>query len=309
MTAQPLALISLPGNDAQTTLLVRALGGADIAAEQVGATVRRFPDAESYVRVDASVKGGDVALVCTLDRPDDKILPLLFLAATLRDLGARRVGLIAPYLAYMRQDRQFAPGEGVTSKYFATLLSASVDWLVTVDPHLHRHSALSQIYNIPTRVVHAAAQVADWIRHNTRRPVLVGPDEESSQWVAAVAEAADAPWIVLRKERHGDRDVSVSAPDIDRWVNHTPVLVDDIISTARTMIETVRHLQQVALPAPVCVGVHGVFAPGAFNDLRAAGAGRIVTCNTIPHLSNAIDLSADLAQAIVYTLQSAPATN
>lgn len=55
-------------------------------------------------------------LLCGLDRPDDKLLPLYFLSRTLREVGASRVVLAAPYLAYMRQDRRFHPGEGVTAR-------------------------------------------------------------------------------------------------------------------------------------------------------------------------------------------------
>lgn len=61
------------------------------------------------------------------------------------------MGLVAPYLAYMRQDQQFRPGEVVTSRMFAALVSRHVDWLVTVDPHLHRVHALDEIYAVPTR--------------------------------------------------------------------------------------------------------------------------------------------------------------
>lgn len=112
------------------------------------------------MRLETAVAGRDVVAVCTLDRPDDKILPLLFLAATARELGARRVGLIAPYLAYMRQDRRFRQGEGVTSAYFAELVSHAMNWLVTVDPHLHRRHGLAEIYSTPTRVVRAAPYVS-----------------------------------------------------------------------------------------------------------------------------------------------------
>ena len=305
-----LLLLAQPGNERSTDLLEGALAAAPDdgraarpPAERGAFTLRRFPDGETYVRVETPIRGRDVALVCTLDRPDDKLLPLLFLAATTRDLGAARVGLVAPYLAYMRQDRRFNEGEGVTSAYFAAFLSRSFDWLVTVDPHLHRRGALSEIYSIPTEVVHAAPAVAAWIRTSVRRPLLVGPDSESAQWVAAVAGMAAAPSIVLEKVRRGDRDVSVAVPDMERWRDYTPVLVDDIISTARTMIETVRHLRRAGLSAPVCVGVHAVFAAGAYDELRSAGAARVVTCNTIPHLSNDIDLTAHVARAVATRLQ------
>ena len=277
-------MIPLPGNETLADALARALD-----AEIGQLTVRRFPDGESYVRIDSPVAGRDVTIACTLHRPDDKLLPLLFLAPTLRELGARRVGLVAPYLAYMRQDRRFREGEAITSLHFAALLSGAVDWLVTVDPHLHRRTSLAEIYSVPTSVLHAAPQIAEWIAESVPNPVLVGPDVESAQWVGAVAELAGAPSIVLEKLRRGDRDVSVSVPDIERWRDHTPVLVDDIISTARTMIETVAHLRRLELVAPVCVGVHAVFADQAYDELRLAGAGRVVTCNTIPHPSNGID--------------------
>ena len=288
-----LLIFPLPGNDSLAHSLAATLG-----AEVGQLTVRRFPDQETYVRVDSPVTGRDVAIACTLHRPDDKLLPLLFLASTLRELGARQVGLVAPYLAYMRQDRRFREGEAVTSTHFAAFLSETVDWLVTVDPHLHRRNSLAEIYSIPAAVLHAAQNIADWIARNVPNPVLVGPDAESAQWVRAVADLARAPSIVLEKLRRGDRDVSVSVPDIERWRDHTPVLVDDIISTARTMIATVGHLRRIGLVGPVCVGVHAVFADRAYDELCEAGAGRVVTCNTVPHASNGIDIVPLLASGM-----------
>jgi ribose-phosphate pyrophosphokinase len=278
-------VIALPENNALVDHLVAALPG-----ERGYVTMRRFPDGESYVRVDTPVSGRHVVLVSTLVRPDDKILPLLLLAATVRDLGAASVGLVAPYLCYLRQDNRFRSGEGLTAAYFGRLLSQSVDWLVTVDPHLHRYHALSEVYSIPTYVAHAAPVISGWIRAHVRDPILVGPDSESAQWVDAVASEADAPYVVLDKIRRGDRDVEVSIPDVSRWKNRTPVVVDDIISTARTLTKTVTQLRELGFPPPVCVGVHAIFAGEAYSDLQSAGAGQIVTCNTVPHASNAIDV-------------------
>lgn len=261
-------------------------------------TLREFPDRESYVRVLSACEGRPAVLLCALDRPDDKLLPLYFLARTLRELGASSVVLVAPYLAYMRQDRRFKSGEAVTSRYFADWVSDFVDGLITVDPHLHRIRDLNEIYAVSSRVVHAADALAAWIGREIERPVLIGPDSESRQWVSDVASRAGAPFTVLEKTRRGDRDVEVSVPELDRWLDHTPVLVDDIISTGRTMIETLGHLKRLGLPPAVCIGVHAVFAGNAYEDLKAAGAARIVTCNTIPHESNAIDLAPHLAEAL-----------
>jgi len=290
---RPILVIPLPGNE---DIGQNIAGG--LSAEISSPAIRRFPDEETYLRVDAEVGGSDVVIVATLDRPDSKFLTVSFLADLVRELGARRCVLVAPYLAYMRQDTRFQPGEAVTSRTFARLLSAACDGVVTVDPHLHRYSSLADLYGVPTRTVHAASLLSEWIRLNVEDPVLVGPDAESEQWVAEVARLADAPSIVLTKTRRGDRDVEIEVPDIERWASHCPVLVDDIISTARTMTETVGHLRRAGLAPPVCVGVHAVFSGDAYHHLQSAGIGRVVTTDTIHHETNAISVGEALAQNV-----------
>ena len=285
-------LFAMPGNGTMTRSLAERLG-----AELGDVELHAFPDGETYLRFVTDIAGRSIAIVCTLDRPNDKILPLIFAAATARELGAAQIGLVAPYLAYMRQDRRFKPGEAVTSRQTAQLLSNAFDWLVTVDPHLHRYGSLSEIYRIPTRVVHAAPLISAWIREHVASPLIIGPDNESEQWVSAVAQDAGAPYSVLEKIRHGDRDVEISVKNLADLSGRTPVLVDDIISSGRTMIEAVRQLTSLGGMPPVCVAVHGLFADNSDEHLGKAGA-RVVTSNTIAHKTNGIDVGELLANAI-----------
>ncbi|TFW05393.1 ribose-phosphate pyrophosphokinase [Oxalobacteraceae bacterium OM1] len=286
-------LFALPGSGPLGAQLARTFD-CDIGDLEV----HRFPDGESYVRLHAGAAGRDVVFAAQLDRPDDKLLGLYFAAATAQELGARRVGLVLPYLPYMRQDARFKPGEAITSVHFARLLSGCCDWMVTVDPHLHRHHSLSEIYAIRTSVIHAAPDMARWIGANVAAPFIVGPDAESEQWVRHVAALAGCPYTVFEKVRRGDRDVEVSLRESSDWQDRTPVLVDDIVSTARTMVEAAKRVIELGLPPPVCVGVHALFAGDAYDALRAAGVERIVTCNTVPHDSNAIDVMPALGKAI-----------
>lgn len=271
--------------------------------------VRHFPDGESYVRVLSACAQRDVIILCGLHEPDRRILPLLFCADTLKELGARSIGLVAPYLAYMRQDRRFHDGEAISSRLFARLISQHFDWLVTVDPHLHRYRNLGEIYSIPNRVISATAVIAQWIQQQVAQPLLIGPDSESEQWVSAVAKLADAPYLVLNKIRRGDNDVQVSVPDVEKWREHTPVLVDDIISTGHTLLETIAHLQDAHMRPAVCVAVHGLFANSAYEKLLTSGAERVATTNSVPHVSNAIDLSELLAAPVSDFLKSQNKTN
>ena len=257
-----------------------------------------FPDGETSVRVTTDCSSRDVVIVCTLHRPNGLALPLLFMADTARRAGASRVGLVAPYLAYMRQDAEFHAGEAVTARSFAAFLSRGFDWLVTVDPHLHRIGRLSDVYTIPSVALHASSEIGGWIGAQVQSPVVIGPDRESAQWALGIAAAAHAPWLVADKIRRGDASVEVEVPGLEQFRGFTPVLVDDIISTGRTMMAAVTHLTARQSRQPVCVGVHGIFAHGAYDGLLSAGAARIVTINTIPHPSNEIDVVPLLGRAL-----------
>lgn len=276
---------------------------ATAVASRIGARIgrlewRHFPDGESLIAIDEEIADAEVVLFASLNNPDHKALPLWFAAQTARELGARRVGLVAPYLAYMRQDARFHAGESISANAFAKFLDESVDWLVTVDPHLHRISALDNVLRIPSTAVAAAPQLASWIRNEVARPILIGPDSESAQWVSDVAHAAGVPYEVLRKTRRGDHEVEVSLPDIERLRGYTPVLVDDIVSTGRTLIAALEHLHRLQLPPAVCVVIHAIFAGNAWEALQRAGVGRVVSTDSIIHPSNAIRLAEPIAVAV-----------
>ena len=190
----------------------------------------------------------------------------------------------------MRQDKRFSDGESVSSRHFARLLAGAFDRVVTVDPHLHRIHDLGQVFSINTKVVHAAPALADWIKAHVEKPLIVGPDTESEQWVADVAQRAGAPHLVLDKVRLGDRDVEVIAPGLEKWKGLQPVLVDDIASSGRTMIEAARHFEKAGFAKPICVVVHPLFAEDAYETLKTISS-RIVSTNTIPHVSVGISIT------------------
>lgn len=288
-----LIILALPGAEALAEVLARQLHCAASTVE-----AHRFPDGEVVVRQRADVAGQRVLLVAHMDHPDDKTLSLLFAADAARELGATEVGLVVPYLPYMRQDDRFRPGEAVTSRTYARLLSSTLDWLVTVDPHLHRWPSLDKIYTIPTRVVAAAPAIAEWIAREVPQPILVGPDSESEQWVADVASRLKAPWVVMRKVRRGDRDVTVELPAGADSQGRTPVLVDDIISSGHTMAAAAEVLRAAGWGRPWCIGVHALLDPAGQDLLQRAGVARIVTCDTVAHATNAIPLAGLLAQAV-----------
>jgi ribose-phosphate pyrophosphokinase len=301
-----------PGQALLGEALCAALGDLGWRAGEVEA--RQFPDGEHYVnwlgeRRQESGRGGEgvsrALVVGSLDSPDRRWLQLAFFAEAMRSLGATRVGWVAPYLGYLRQDEQFKPGEVVTARCFARMVGGVFDEVWTVDPHLHRVHSLQELYAIPATAVSAVGAIRRWVSDHVAAPLLVGPDEESAQWVAPIAAALGVPWVVLHKTRRGDRDVEVAPAVAEQgWLTRTPVLVDDIASTGQTMIAALAQVRAMGVCAPaVCVAIHPVFVPGALALLREAlrgahGDGVVVSCNTIPHETNAIDVSAALVEAL-----------
>lgn len=265
-----------------------------IGADSGQLSRRRFPDGESYLRVLDPVQDRDCVILVDLAHPDPEFLPLVFLAETLRESGARQVGLVAPYLSYMRQDIRFNPGEALTSAIFARQLSRVVDWLVTVDPHLHRYHSLDQIYSIPSRVVHGAELLGQWLAAQPKL-LLVGPDSESEQWVSAIAAQSGHPFVVGSKQRLGDRKVVIRLPELAPWRDHTAFIIDDVISSGQTVLQCIDTLQQQGITRIGCACVHGLFADGIDSVLRETGLTVLASTNTIPHATNQLDISPLLA--------------
>ncbi len=287
-------LFSLPGNQPLTTALANKL------KIKIGTLeMRDFPDGESYIRIDSDVKNKIVILICELDHPNNKILPLLFTAKTIKELGAKKIYLVSPYLPYMRQDKRFKPGEAITSVIFANVLSSLIDTLITIDPHLHRIKNLTEIYSIDSiSVLHSTTIIAEWIRNNINMPYLIGPDEESEQWVNDVAKLASAPYAIIKKIRYGDRKVTVSVPDI-KDKNKTPVLIDDIISTGTSMLASIQQLLKKGFKNPVCICVHALFNKEIATNLLSAGVQKIVTCNTIPNEFSQMDITDLISEEMI----------
>ncbi|NHO65759.1 ribose-phosphate diphosphokinase [Aestuariicella hydrocarbonica] len=298
-----ITLFDLTGKHSLTALLARELR-ADIGhIEQ-----RTFPDGETYLRITSpstdTLTDTIAVVLADLSQPNSKFLLLAFLCDALRDTGVQQVGLIAPYLCYMRQDTRFKNGEAITSQTFARLLSRSLDWLITVDPHLHRYRTLSEIYTIPTQLVHAAPTIVEWLSQQPSNLLLVGPDAESEQWVSMLAKANNRPYVVGNKHRYGDREVVIELPDLRQFQGRRALIFDDVISSGRTILQCLKSLQAAGFNEIDCVVVHAVFGDQSEALLKAQGLRQMFTTNTLPHPSNRIDLSRPLAQATREMLQS-----
>ncbi len=257
----------------------------------------RFPDGETRLRLPAQLPAR-VALLRGLQDPNAKLTELLLAAAGARDLGAAQLLLVSPYLAYMRQDMAFNPGEVVSQRHLGRLLAASFDAVVTVDPHLHRVATMDEV--VPGRrglALTAATLLGAHAAQQVPRALLLAPDEEAGQWVRQAALAHGLDHAVCRKLRHGDRDVEVALPDVD-VSGRAVVLLDDVASTGRTLAAAARGaLAHGAATVDVAV-THGLFIGDALAQVRAAGVRHVWSSDCVPHASNAVTVVPLLAAAL-----------
>ncbi len=271
--------------------------GAALGVEARFVARHRFPDGETRLTLPPRLPAR-VVLLRGLQQPNDKLAELLLTAAGARELGARQLTLVAPYLAYMRQDMAFHPGEVVSQRHLGALLAAAFDAVVTVDPHLHRVATMDEV--VPGRrgvALSAAPLLGDWIASRRERPVLIGPDEEAAQWVWAAAAVHGFDAGVGRKLRRGDRDVVLELPPLD-VAGRDVVLLDDVASTGHTLaVATRQALARGAAAVDVAV-THALFVGDAVAALHAAGVREVWSTDTVPHATNVVSVAPLIAQAL-----------
>lgn len=256
-----------------------------------------FPDGETRLTLPPELPA-DVVVLRGLQDPNAKLTELLLAAAGARELGAARLTLVCPYLAYMRQDMAFRPGEVVSQRHLGALLAHSFDGVITVDPHLHRVATLDEV--LPGRcglALSAAPLLGRYVAGNVPGALLLAPDEEAGRWVKAAAEAAALDHAVCVKERRGDRDVEVSlqgAPVRGRTV----VVLDDVASTGRTLASAARAAFAAGAAGVDVAVTHALFVGDALAHVGAAGVRRVWSSDCVPHTSNAVSVVPLLAQAL-----------
>lgn len=259
--------------------------------------VHRFPDGECRVRLPASLPER-VVFLRSLDRPDAKLIELLLAAETARSLGASSLTLVAPYLCYMRQDTAFRPGEAVSQRIVGGFLARLFDGVVTVDPHLHRTRDLADVIpDTDTRVLSATGPMGDFLGTALREPFLVGPDEESEQWVGAIAGRGGYDHVIGTKLRSGDAEVQVTLP-AGSFAGRDVVLVDDIASTGRSLVAAAGTIRAHGPRSISALVTHGLFADDAMEQLCAAGIENVWSTDSIPGPSNRIPLARLLAESL-----------
>jgi len=263
--------------------------------------VTTFPDGEIYMRFLGEVTNQDVVLIQSLARkPNEYLVELFLMLDALKDLKARRVIAVLPYLAYARQDERFKPGEAVSIQTITRLIQAAgADRIFTVDSHRHRVIDQGKLTIIPLVDLTAMGELAKHVKatHDLRKAIVIGPDGEAEPWARTAAEALGFEHDTLEKKRFDAETVEVRPRTLD-VKGRDVLIVDDIISTGNTIIKAIEVLKRNGAKDIFVACTHPILVLDALVRIYRAGARDVVGTDTVPSPISLVSVAPVIAKAI-----------
>lgn len=263
-----------------------------LKSKYVSIDVKNFPDGEFHVQLKKNPKHENVVILNSIiNDPDEKLIETILAGGIARDYGAKNVFLVASYLPYIRQDRHFLKYDSFSAKHIVKLFR-EFDKVFIIEPHLHRIKNIKKLL-YKAEVIKVGELIAEYISKNVKGDFsIVGPDEESGQWSEDVAKRLGKKVVVLEKKRYSATQVEIKEEELGKNI----VIIDDIISTGRTIAETLRIAKKQGARKITCIGIHGVLINGADKLIKKYA--ELVTTNTINNKYSKIDVSLAIANAL-----------
>ncbi|MCF8505881.1 MAG: ribose-phosphate diphosphokinase [Caulobacter sp.] len=267
-----------------------------LAVPQGLVDLHAFPDGETLPTVPLT-GAATVIFYRSLHDANERLVPLLLTADAYRRSGVARLVLVAPYLCYLRQDAVFRPGQPLSRDVVGGMLGGVFDRIVTVQAHLHRTADLTDVFGAPAENLSIAGDLAV-LAAGGDRPLIVGPDIESRPLAEDAAKRLGTDWTVFDKTRLGDRQVRLSLKAPDKVAGRAVLLLDDVCSSGGTLEQAIALLRQAGAASVDVAVAHALFDAGIEARLRAAGARRILSSDSVPNPTNAMELAGVLATAL-----------
>lgn len=245
--------------------------------------VGRFPDGEIRVQIEENVRGKDVFIIQSIcSNPNDHLMELLILIDAAKRASANRITAVLPYYGYARQDRKDRPRVPVTAKLVANLLEkAGANRLLTVDLH---SGQIQGFFDIPVDHLYSINVLCPYFlrkKSKARRMVVVTPDVGGIKMARAYSKRLNCAFAIVDKQRESDSKTHVmniigNVKDCD------VIIVDDMVSTASSLIEAVSALKQAGAKDVYASAVHPVLSGPAIDRIQKSNLKELVATDTIP---------------------------
>jgi len=261
--------------------------------------VRKFPDREIYFRIDSDVKGADVFLVQSgYPGPNHALVEVLLAADTCKDLGAKSITVIFPYLSYSRQDKRFKKGEAFSLQTISHLLrSVGITKLITVDAHNWNEYGELDLFGLKNTNITAGKILVEHImkKYKLDKVHVLSPDLGASVLVEEAAKVEGSEYSTLKKVRTGDFDVEMSG-ELDVKGKNV-IILDDIVSTGGTMLLAIQKAREAGCKKVFLACVHGIFGWDSLEKLRKKSDGLVAT-DSVENKAIEVSLAGEIAKVI-----------
>ncbi|HET7136931.1 MAG TPA: ribose-phosphate pyrophosphokinase [Gaiellaceae bacterium] len=247
------------------------------------AEVNTFPNGETYVRYDESIRGADIFVVQTGCEPVDRnIMELLFMIQAAKLASAKRITAVIPLFPYARQDRKAKPREPISARLVADMLQlAGADRVLTMDLHAGQ---IQGFFTIPVDHMTAMPLFARHFRDlglTGEGVVSVSPDAGRAKQAVRFAEMLEADFALMHKTRHSARVVEVTEVT-GRVRGKRAVLGDDVIMTGGTILANVKALREHGVEEVWVFATHALFCEGSIDRFQTPDITGIVVTDTVP---------------------------
>lgn len=250
-------------------------------------TVGDFPDSEYHIMLKKNPRDRKVVILNSISMDvNDKIIETVLAAGIARDYGAKEVILVATYFPYMRQDKHFMEYDSFSAEHIMKMFS-NFDKIIAIDPHLHRIKKMQDLYS-KAESISTNKLIADYISARFKQDfTIIGPDSESEQWSAKIAKLLGKNVVVLNKTRFSS--TKIKQTKIKEKLGKNVIIIDDIISTGRTLAGALKMAKAQGAEKLYCIGIHGLLVSGA--EKLISKYAEIITTNTVSNKHSKIDVS------------------
>jgi ribose-phosphate pyrophosphokinase len=269
-----------------------------INAKIVDVSLKMFPDGEYCLRFEGNVSGEEVVVVQSTGPPQDtNILQLLLMLDSAKDLGAKKVTAVVPYLSFARQDKRFLSGEAISAKTLVKLIEVcGIDSFITVNIHAKK---ILENFSIPTMNLSAITLLAKHFKSmGVDGAFSLSPDKGA---IGLAAEASNilgggCGWLKKERDRYTgeihveEKRLNVKGRDV--------IVFDDIISTGGTTARAIKMLKSQGAHRVYAGCVHALLVGEAKTKIFEAGAEEIVGTDSLSSSAGVVSLAPLIAEAL-----------
>ena len=247
--------------------------------------IRRFPDGETFVKIQDNIRGKDVFVVQSVCRPpNERLMELLIMIDAMQRASAARITAVLPYFGYARQDRKDQPRVPITAKLVANLLvAAGANRVLAMDLHSQQ---IQGFFDIPVDHLYAAPIMVKYLREKRlSKPLVVSPDTGGVKVAYAYSQMLGTGLAIVAKQRLGPTEVDAFSV-VGNVEGCDVIMVDDLATTCGTLCAAAKILKEHGAASIRAAVTHGTLTEQGLQRLKNSCIEELVVTDTVPMIES-----------------------